>query len=93
MGARPYDPDTLAQRWGVSATSIRNRCRAGDLPHFRLGRLYRIPANVVEEIEGCQTSNLAGSEEAGASTGAPRTGNELVISLSPAASKRQGRRQ
>lgn len=65
----PYSPETLADRWGVSATSIRNKCIAGKLPHFRFGKLYRIPAQVVEEIESCQTSASDGCAAATASTG------------------------
>ena len=51
-----YTPESLAAHWGVSATSIRAQCRAGQIRHFKLGKLYRIPVKVVEEIEKCQTS-------------------------------------
>lgn len=50
---RPFTPDTLAERWDCSATTIRTKCNAGELPHFRLGKLYRIPAKIVAEIEVC----------------------------------------
>ena len=48
---KPYDPSTLADRWGCSAMTVRNLCSEGKLRHFRLGRLYRIPAAAVEEYE------------------------------------------
>ncbi|WP_147393065.1 helix-turn-helix domain-containing protein [Paracoccus siganidrum] len=43
--ATPFTPESLAEKWGVSATSIRNKCNTGELRHFRFGRLYRIPAD------------------------------------------------
>ncbi|MFD0979275.1 helix-turn-helix domain-containing protein [Tropicimonas aquimaris] len=62
---RPFTPESLAERWGVSATSIRNRCQSGDIPHFRLGRLYRIPEKVVMEFETCaSTSDGCGEDTA-----------------------------
>lgn len=48
--APPYTPDTLAIRWGVTANAVRKRCANGELEHFRFGKLYRIPARVVENI-------------------------------------------
>ena len=72
----PFTPETLAAHWGVSASSIRSRCNAGHLPHFRFGKLYRIPANVVEEIEACQISASDDSVEDSVSTG-KRTRHQL----------------
>ncbi|WP_146227487.1 helix-turn-helix domain-containing protein [Pseudoroseicyclus aestuarii] len=89
--ARPYTPETLAARWDVSATSIRNMCQRGDLSHFRIGKLYRIPATTVEEVE-CQTLVLGGSGEAFASTGA-RAEDDDVISLRHAPERRPSRRR
>ncbi len=66
--ARPYTAESLADHWGVSATSIRNLCQSGRLPHFRVGRLYRITAQTVEDYE-CQTSASDDSEADTASTG------------------------
>jgi len=54
-----FTPETLALRWTVSQTTIRNMCNAGELVHFRLGRLYRIPVSAVEEYE-CQISVSGG---------------------------------
>ncbi|WP_411041115.1 helix-turn-helix domain-containing protein [Sulfitobacter sp. LC.270.F.C4] len=58
---KPYRPDTLASRWEISATTVRNMCDDGRLPHFKIGKLYRIPAAAVEEYEECQTSPSADS--------------------------------
>ncbi len=65
----PFSPYSLAKRWDVSATTIRNQCVSGDLAHFRLGKLYRIPAAIVKETEACQNSQLEGYAAASASHG------------------------
>jgi excisionase family DNA binding protein len=52
--ARPYSPQTLAERWGCSDQKIRNMLDAGELSGFRLGKLIRIPASEVERYE-CQS--------------------------------------
>lgn len=45
-------PETLAEMWGVSSTTVRSLCRRGKLRHFRLGeRLIRIPIEAVAEYE------------------------------------------
>ncbi|MBL3672275.1 excisionase family DNA-binding protein [Paracoccus aerius] len=49
---RPYTPGTLAERWGCSAETIRAMIRRGELPAFRVGRMMRIPAEVVDAHEG-----------------------------------------
>lgn len=77
---RPFTPETLANRWGVSATMIRNMCGAGEIEHFRLGKLYRIPAKAVEDYE-CQTSASDGLEVVSASTGETNTASGNAISL------------
>ena len=62
MGARPYSPETLAERWDCSAEKIRRMYHDGELAGFRLGKLIRIPAAEVERYE-CQTTSLDGTEE------------------------------
>lgn len=52
--ARPFSPETLAERWECSADTVRALCNAGKLHSFRLGRLIRIPAQEVARYE-CQT--------------------------------------
>ncbi|WP_420869064.1 excisionase family DNA-binding protein [Cereibacter azotoformans] len=61
---RPFTPETLAERWGCSAETIRQLAARGELSHFRVGRMIRIPAAAVQEIEACQISASSGSEEA-----------------------------
>lgn len=63
--ARPYSPETLAQRWGCSSEKVRQMCRAGELAAFRLGKLIRIPASEVERVE-CQNTALSGTGDSGA---------------------------
>lgn len=90
MGARPYTPDTLAERWGCSANTVRNMIKRGELRAFRSGRrLIRIPADVVEEIERCQTTGSDGSMAGTSSPGgrtepADRAANREGDVISPA---------
>ena len=87
----PFTPETLANRWGVSAQKVRNMCAAGEVAHFRLGKLYRIPAVAVEEYEECQILASGGSEAVSASTGTTQPENVSAISLrhSPERKRRQ----
>lgn len=62
LNARPYSPETLADRWACSSEKVRQMCRAGELAAFRLGKLYRIPANEVERFE-CQNIGSSSTEE------------------------------
>jgi excisionase family DNA binding protein len=64
--AKPFSPETLAQRWGCSGELVRQMCRRGELGYFRLGKLIRIPANEVERLE-CQNTALCGTETNGVS--------------------------
>ena len=59
-----FTPETLAERWNCTDAHIRNLCGKDKIPNFRLGRLYRIPSEVVLEIEKC--GNLNCIEERGA---------------------------
>ncbi|WP_373287473.1 helix-turn-helix domain-containing protein [Neptunicoccus cionae] len=54
---KPFTPESLAKRWDVSATTVRNMCLRNELVHFRLGHLYRIPATAVEEVEQCKSTS------------------------------------
>ena len=74
MTERPFTPDSLAERWGCSGKHIRSLIQKGEIPHFRVGgKLLRIPAEAVAEIEACQTeepdTNSNGTEENGPSNG------------------------
>ena len=46
---RPFTPETLADRWGCSAETVRQLVKAGRLRGFRVGRMFRIPAVAVED--------------------------------------------
>ncbi|WP_127045186.1 helix-turn-helix domain-containing protein [Pseudorhodobacter sp. E13] len=69
MPERPYTPDTLAARWQCSAETVRNLIKQGKLEGFRLGRMFRIPAQAVEEYEQCLISPLADCGAVSASRG------------------------
>lgn len=51
MAERPFTPEMLAERWRCSAAHIRRLCQRGGLPHFRVGKEYRIPLRVIEDIK------------------------------------------
>ncbi len=52
MTARPFTPETLAERWECHPSTIRKMIGRGELKHFRVGgTLLRIRAGDVEEIE------------------------------------------
>ncbi len=89
---RPFTAETLAHRWGVSATTIRTQCNEVKLQHFRLGRLFRIPAAIVEEVEQCQRSASDVFEADTAFSGA-RAGREDVISLRHVPERKQNQNQ
>ncbi len=64
----PYTPETLADRWQCSARHIRNMVKDGRLPGFRLGgKLLRIGAGVVEEMECGDSDDIgdSGQQSAG----------------------------
>lgn len=60
--ARPFSPETLADRWACSSEKVRLMCRDGELASFRLGKLIRIPAAEVERYE-CQSLTPSPSTE------------------------------
>jgi excisionase family DNA binding protein len=55
---KPLTPDLLADRWQVSAETIRQLVRRGELRAFKVGRMFRIPMEVIEEYEACQITGL-----------------------------------
>ena len=65
MSARPFSPETLAERWNCSPEKVRQMVRAGELQGFRLGKLIRIPATEVERIE-CLNGDSSSTEDSGA---------------------------
>jgi excisionase family DNA binding protein len=88
----PFTPETLANRWGVSAQKVRNMCIDGEVAHFRLGKLYRIPAVAVEEYEECQilASGVSGAGSASTGTTPLESANAISLRHSPAR-KRKGK--
>lgn len=81
---RPYTPDTLAERWHCSAETIRQMCLRGELRHFRVGRMLRIPADAVEEHE-CANIGSDGSRADSLSPGPVRTAGDGDTVLRPRA--------
>ncbi len=61
MPSKPAKNDQLvtdqqvAQRWGISPTSVRRKRYGGSLPTVRVGRLARIPLSAVLAYEAAQT--------------------------------------
>lgn len=52
-GERPayYTPEQLAALWQCDRTTVRRLCQRGKLRTFRIGDLWRIPAEAVAEFE------------------------------------------
>ncbi|WP_170759780.1 excisionase family DNA-binding protein [Ruegeria lacuscaerulensis] len=46
-----FTPKQLANRWGCSTRTVRAVVLSGSLPHFRVGRLMRIPEEAVQTFE------------------------------------------
>lgn len=87
--SRPFSADTLAERWGCSAESVRQLARQGAIRYFRIGKMYRFPKSAVEEFE-CQTSTSDASGAASASTGTmPRQESESGFSIRHAPQRRR----
>jgi excisionase family DNA binding protein len=55
--AKPFTPESLAERWSCSAEMVRQMIHRGELPAFRLGggKLFRIQATEVERYECAHT--------------------------------------
>src|SRR5436189_3486183 len=59
-----HTPETLAERWRCSSRHVRNLINRGELRSFRLGKLFRIRDEAVEEYE-CQNQKSTQSDGAG----------------------------
>lgn len=46
--ARPLTPDEIAERWACSGETVRSLIRRGELPAFRVGRMFRVSAADLE---------------------------------------------
>jgi excisionase family DNA binding protein len=56
--AKPFTPESLAERWGCSAEKVRQMFHRDELAGFRLGKLIRIPAIEVERYECAQMQEV-----------------------------------
>lgn len=84
-----YTPSTLAEKWECSSQHIRNLCRSGELPFYRLGgKLIRIKAEDVEDFE-CRTGVSQDLEESSASPGPMKQESADVIDLELQTQKRR----
>ncbi|WP_084176877.1 helix-turn-helix domain-containing protein [Labrenzia sp. DG1229] len=55
--------EDLAERWSVSSNAIRNLCKKGEVPHFRIGKLYRFNLSLIEEYENKQLENSRATKD------------------------------
>lgn len=76
---RPFTPEQVADRWGVSANTVRTMIKEGALSAFRVGRLYRIPGESVQEIEACRNSKSDASEGNALSPGGPMESGDVIV--------------
>lgn len=88
MTLRPYTPDTLAARWQCSAETVRQLIKRGELRAFRVGVMYRVPVDAVEEYE-CRTSPSDACEAASAPSGVMPAASDTAISLRHATERRR----
>jgi excisionase family DNA binding protein len=58
-----YTAATLAERWDVSAATVRNLVRAKELRAFKVGRQIRIRPEAVDEYEASHTGATQGPPE------------------------------
>ena len=91
--ARPFTPETLAERWLCSAETVRQLVHQGRLRAFRVGRMIRIPLVAVEEYENCENIGLDASRGDLSSHGSNRTGGAEGIVLMHSRERRQRSRQ
>lgn len=51
-----YSPEDLAKKFKISLSSVYKLIKAGELPHIRLGKVYRVPASGLQKFLGAQES-------------------------------------
>lgn len=51
-----YSPEDLAKKFKVSLSSIYKLIRSGELPHIRLGKIYRIPVSDLQNYLSAKKS-------------------------------------
>ena len=89
LKARPYSSAELAYRWGVSDQHIRDLIAKGDLRHFRVGRLIRIPATAVREFEECQPTAPSSTGDRSMQSGATTPGRPDAKPYIPGTMRKQ----
>lgn len=88
---KPWTPDSLADRWGVSGETVRQMCADGRLAAFWVGRMWRIPAAAVENYERRNTES--GASTGGSSSRGPETtASDAVFVLKRGPSRPQRRK-
>ena len=60
---RPYSLKTLAEHWGVTTETVRQRILDGSLKAFKIGRTYRIPREAVLAFQQEQSTCNIESEK------------------------------
>ena len=66
LSTRPFTPETLAERWEVSARLVRGMCASGELKAFKVGkRDYRITRAAVAAYEGVDECALDDAKTGG----------------------------
>ncbi|MFD0909918.1 excisionase family DNA-binding protein [Ruegeria arenilitoris] len=90
---RPYTPESLAKRWDCSAETVRQLCKSGRLSSFRIGRLFRIPSQAVEEFEQCRNTQSAASKVASSLSGMRKVEKDagIVVMRKPVRQLKQKR--
>ncbi|WP_420793509.1 helix-turn-helix domain-containing protein [Roseinatronobacter alkalisoli] len=83
-------PEHVAERWECSAETVRQMCRRGELPHFRVGRMIRLRPEHIEEYE-CRTTGSENSTDDLSSHGT-RAGTAAASGLTPQQRARLRRR-
>ena len=84
-----FTPETLAERWEVSAATVRNLVRDGTLRAFRVGKQIRIRPDDVTAYEEsqCETnggsSSIAGSMPPSGHAGARRNASRSAPPIYP----------
>ncbi len=88
---KPFTPEILADRWQCSAETVRQMVARGELRGFRVGRMIRIPADAVEDLE-CGMPESEGSTAVSSSHGAERMARDAGIVLMHSRPRKQKQR-
>jgi excisionase family DNA binding protein len=81
MSETPLTVEQVAKRWGCNHQVVRRMLHAKKLRGFRVGNLWRIPADAVQEIEECSLNS-------GVDTGASNTSTTTESQGEPACERK-----